>query len=158
MFWHKHEPLIKGPVFRPPFEYQSAIQTACTMVPGIWIANPKNPYSDISAIQIPTVIVLFESPILFPQIRNLFGIGIMSECPLSSSSRIFFDVNDETVTGRLHPTDIATLVSTSAGRDVFMYDISTLVERGIYNIGFAHEKEPGTHQKKLMASRVIFTK
>ena len=79
----------------------------------------------------------------------------MSECPLASSSRIFFDINDETATGRLHPTDIATPVSTSAGRDVLVYDVPTLVERGIYNIGFAHEKDPGTHQKKLMASRAI---
>ena len=87
--------------------------------------------------------------------RNLFGIGIMSVCPLSTSSRIFFDATDETATGRLHPTDIATSLTTTAGRDVWVYDVPTLIERGIHNIGFAHEKEPGNLQQCL---KLIFNK
>ncbi len=29
------------------------------------------------------------------------------------------------------------------GRIVFSYDVATLVERGVHNIVFAHEKDPG---------------
>ena len=59
--------LINRPIFRPPFEYRSAIQMPCSMVPGIWIANHFNnkqvkvPSLEVSAvyllaIQIPLVL------------------------------------------------------------------------------------------------------
>ena len=51
--WYSDHHLVNGAVFRPPFEYWSAIQMSCTIVLGIWIANHLNnklvkvPYSDV---------------------------------------------------------------------------------------------------------------
>jgi hypothetical protein len=56
---------------------------------------------------------------------------------------MFVDVTDEPSTGRLHPTDVARRVTTLSGRDVYVYDVAALVERGVHNIQFAHEKDPG---------------
>ena len=40
--WLSDHHLVKGSVFKPPFEYKSAIQMSCTMVPGIRISNHLN--------------------------------------------------------------------------------------------------------------------
>ena len=67
--WYTDHHLVNELVFRPPFEYRSAIQMSNTVVSGICIANHLNNdqvkvfRSDVSvfqmsAIQIPTVLVL----------------------------------------------------------------------------------------------------
>ncbi len=40
-------------------------------------------------------------------------------------------------------TDVAEKLTPKSGREVFMYDVATMVSRGVHNIQFAHEKDPG---------------
>lgn len=75
-------------------------------------------------------------------VRNLFGMGVTSSCPLATASKIFVDVVDENKVGQLLPTDIAANLTTIGGRLVYVYDVPTMVSRGVSNIQFVHEKDP----------------
>jgi len=74
-------------------------------------------------------------------VKNLFGIGITSACPLASSSKLFLDVNDDSNEAEILPSDIAETITSLGERKIFVYDVNTLVSRGISNIQVNHNEK-----------------
>lgn len=67
-------------------------------------------------------------------VKNLFGIGVTSACPLATSSRVFLDINDDANESEILPVDVGEKILSMGGREIFVYDVKTLVSRGVSNI------------------------